>query len=59
MDTSGAVYIINIKRLKEKGLSGFTKTRKYIMDEISSIDIDIPLDWIVVESIIKNQNCKI
>ena len=56
---NGAVYIINIKRLKEKGLSGFTKTRKYIMDEISSIDIDIPLDWIIVESIIKNQNCKI
>lgn len=56
---NGAVYIINIKRLIEKGLSGFTKTRKYIMDEISSIDIDIPLDWIVVESIIKNQNCKI
>lgn len=53
---NGAVYIINIKRLKEVGLSRFTKTKKYIMDEISSIDIDIPLDWIVVESIINNQN---
>lgn len=53
---NGAVYIINIKRLKEKELSGFTKTRKYVMDDISSIDIDIPLDWIVVESIINNQN---
>lgn len=53
---NGAVYIINIKRLKEVGLSGFTKTKKYIMDKISSLDIDIPLDWIVVESIINNQN---
>jgi N-acylneuraminate cytidylyltransferase len=56
---NGAVYIINIKRLKDKGLGGFTKKKKYIMDEFSSIDIDIPLDWIVVESIIKNQNSKI
>lgn len=56
---NGAVYIINIKQLKEKGLSGFTKTKKYIMDEFSSIDIDIPLDWVIVESILKNQDSKI
>lgn len=49
---NGAVYIINIKRLKEKGLRGFIKKKKYIMDEFSSIDIDIPIDWIIVESII-------
>lgn len=56
---NGSVYIINIKRLKEVGLSGFTKRKKYIMDEISSIDIDIPLDWVIVESILKNQDSKI
>lgn len=56
---NGAVYIINIKRLKEVGLSGFTKTKKYIMEEISSFDIDIPLDWVIVESILKNQDSKI
>jgi N-acylneuraminate cytidylyltransferase len=50
---NGAIYIINIERLKEKSLSGFTKIKKYVMDELSSVDIDIPLDWIIVESIIK------
>lgn len=56
---NGAVYIINIERLKNKGLSGFTNKKKYVMDEFSSIDIDIPLDWIIVESILKHQNSKI
>lgn len=56
---NGAVYIINIKRLKDKGIGGFTKKKKYIMDEFSSIDIDLPLDWIIVESILKNQDSNI
>jgi N-acylneuraminate cytidylyltransferase len=50
---NGAIYIINIERLKEKSLSGFTKIKKYVMDELSSVDIDIPLDWIITEEIIK------
>lgn len=53
---NGAIYIINIAKLKEKGLSGFTKKKKYVMDELSSIDIDIPLDLIIVESILKQKN---
>lgn len=53
---NGAIYIINIKSLKEKGLSGFNRKKKYVMDELSSIDIDIPLDLIIVESILKQEN---
>lgn len=56
---NGAIYIINIERLKEKSLSGFTKIKKYVMDELSSVDIDIPLDWIIVESVLKQQNSAI
>ncbi len=56
---NGVIYIINVDRLKEKGLGGFTIKKKYVMDEFSSIDIDSPLDWIIVESIIKHQNSKI
>lgn len=52
---NGAVYIINVKSLKEKGLSGFTKIKKYVMDEMFSTDIDTIYDWIVVETIMKNQ----
>ncbi|MGB4659602.1 MAG: acylneuraminate cytidylyltransferase family protein [Mobilitalea sp.] len=50
---NGAIYIINIKELKEKGLSRFTKKKKYLMDEFTSMDIDTPLDWIITEEIIK------
>jgi N-acylneuraminate cytidylyltransferase len=53
---NGAIYIINIERLKEKGLSSFTKKKKYVMDELTSFDIDIPLDLIIVESILKMKN---
>lgn len=55
---NGAIYIINIDRLKEKGLSGFTKNLKFLMDDFSSIDIDIPLDWIIAKSILKYHKSK-
>ena len=54
---NGAIYVINIANLKKKELGGFTNKKKYVMDEISSIDIDTTLDWIIAESII-NQVCK-
>lgn len=51
---NGSIYIINIKRLKEKGMRGFIKIKKYVMDEYSSVDIDIPLDWTITEIIIRD-----
>lgn len=53
---NGAVYVINAKSVKEKGLGGFTKIRKCIMSEENSIDIDTMLDWQLIELIIKNKN---
>jgi len=55
---NGAIYVINIAKLKVKGLVGFTKIKKYVMDEISSTDIDNQIDWIIAESIINQQNRK-
>lgn len=52
---NGAIYVINVENLKEKGLSCLTKKIKYIMDNFSSTDIDNPLDWLIVESILKSQ----
>lgn len=49
---NGAIYVINVTRLKNKGISGFTLNRKYLMDQFCSYDIDTPLDWLIVESII-------
>lgn len=52
---NGAVYVINAKAVKEKGLGGFTKIRKCIMSEENSIDIDTMLDWKFVELLIKGR----
>jgi len=52
---NGAIYVINVKSLFEKSLSNFTKIKKYEMDELSSLDIDTPLDWKLVELILKER----
>jgi CMP-N,N'-diacetyllegionaminic acid synthase len=49
---NGAIYVININSLREKGIHNFDKIKKYVMDEISSLDIDEPNDLIFCESII-------
>lgn len=49
---NGSIYVINPLSLMEKGLGGFTKIRKYAMDEIHSVDIDNPFDWKVAELVI-------
>jgi N-acylneuraminate cytidylyltransferase len=50
---NGAIYIINIKSLKQKTLSEFTRIKKFVMDEFSSHDIDTPLDWELAQIILK------
>jgi len=53
-EINGAIYIISAQKLlQEKSLRAF-KTQKYVMDEVSSIDIDEPLDWLYAETVIKN-----
>ena len=52
---NGSIYVINPKSLIEKGMSHFTKIRKYAMTELYSVDIDNPFDWKVAELII-NEN---
>ena len=51
---NGAIYIISIAALSIKPMHEFTKIRKYVMEELSSHDIDTFLDLIVAESIISN-----
>ncbi len=52
---NGAIYVINTKSLKEKGLSNFEKKKKYLMPMGNSIDIDTMLDWKLAEMIFKNE----
>lgn len=52
---NGAIYVINVKALKEKSLSGFTKRVKYVMPKESSVDIDDIYDFMMIETMIKTQ----
>ena len=52
---NGAVYVINVQALLDKGLSKFTKKVKYVMSKENSVDIDDIYDFYQVETIIKNR----
>ena len=52
---NGAVYVKNPKRLIEVGLGGLTKIKKYVMDDLHSIDLDTMFDWKVAELILKEK----
>jgi N-acylneuraminate cytidylyltransferase len=53
-ELNGAIYIISVDELKNRPLTSMQKVKKYIMDEMSSHDIDTSLDWITAESIINH-----
>lgn len=50
---NGSIYVINAKSLIEKGLSHFTRIRKYAMPELYSVDIDTPFDWKIAELLLQ------
>ncbi|PWH86670.1 acylneuraminate cytidylyltransferase family protein [Brumimicrobium oceani] len=51
-ELNGAIYIINIESLKKMKINEFTKVKKFVMDDISSHDIDTMLDWDIAEFLI-------
>lgn len=50
---NGAVYVINVQALLNKGLAKFTKRVKYVMSKEHSVDIDDIYDFKLVETILK------
>ncbi|MCE8924277.1 cytidylyltransferase domain-containing protein [Bacteroides ovatus] len=54
-ETNGAVYVMNIQSLIEKGMKGFTRKVKYVMTKEHSVDIDDTIDFMLVETIIKSR----
>ena len=52
---NGAIYIISVKSLREKGILNFDKIKKYEMDDISSLDIDEPIDLEFCDFFIKKR----
>lgn len=56
---NGAIYVINPESLKKTDLGHFKHRIKYVMDDMSSIDLDTMFDWKMAEMIIKDyQNGK-
>jgi N-acylneuraminate cytidylyltransferase len=53
---NGAIYVINVKSLKEKGISSFTRKVKYVMPKSSSVDIDDFYDFMLAEQLIQLNN---
>ncbi|WP_455592378.1 acylneuraminate cytidylyltransferase family protein [Bacteroides sp.] len=51
---NGAIYIINIKSLEASGNLSFSKTKKYLMDDIASVDIDNLIDFQFAEFLVTN-----
>lgn len=50
---NGSIFVINPQSLKEKGMVNFTRIRKYLMDDIHSMDLDTLLDWKIAELMLK------
>lgn len=52
-EINGAIYIMHASDLRAKGLSGFTRVRKYLMSELDSVDIDTQADWLLADILAK------
>ena len=50
---NGSIYVINPDSLLKKSMGKFARVKKYIMDEIYSLDIDTPLDLHFAEFVIR------
>lgn len=54
-ELNGAIYIYNITALRRSSPAAFKKVRKFVMNEIESIDIDTQLDWDIAEFLKQKQ----
>ena len=52
---NGAIYIMNAETLKTTHMHKMQKRVKYVMDEMSSFDLDTMTDWNIAETIIKER----
>ena len=52
---NGAIYIMNAETLKHTHMHKMQKRVKFVMDELSSIDLDTMWDWQMAEMIIKQE----
>jgi CMP-N,N'-diacetyllegionaminic acid synthase len=53
---NGAIYLINVNSVKLVPLNKFEKIIKFEMDNVSSVDLDTPLDWNWAEFLLSKPN---
>lgn len=51
---NGAVYVINTASLRKMKMGEFTRRKMYEMSRERSIDLDTPTDWLIAETLIRN-----
>src|SRR5690606_35735774 len=51
-ELNGAIYIMKVNELLKKGMKNLRR-KKYLMDEVYSIDIDTKLDFDIAEMILE------
>jgi N-acylneuraminate cytidylyltransferase len=56
---NGSIYVINSESLKTVLISNFTRKIKFPMENIYSIDIDNPLDWLIAEEMLRRNVVKL
>ena len=49
-------YVFNVESLKKGYFDSFTRIKKYVMPSQFLIDLDTPLDWQIVENMIRNHD---
>jgi N-acylneuraminate cytidylyltransferase len=52
-ELNGAIYFISVHSLKSKSISDFERVQKYEMDQESSLDVDVELDFKLLNLILK------
>ncbi len=55
---NGAVYVINPISIKKEGMGKFARIVPVEMPAERSIDLDTPLDWLIAETIMKENRLK-
>ena len=54
-EINGAIYIYDLVQLKKASPLTFHRTIKFVMDDISSVDIDSNFDWMFAEFVLNNK----
>ncbi len=55
---NGSVYVINAQSIKSTQFSQFERVKKFVMDDLHSIDIDTKLDWLLAETVLDSNLLK-